>query len=136
MFIKASLACGLLLAALPAAAQSIAQHFGTGADSCYQRAYSASHLAEHPGQRVEAIQLSHFNEDSTGMAAGEMLLRIAVRLRGQAPWQTLAFCVNRNGKLACGIECDGGRFDVVSKNQSAILITGGTDIYFTDCDAG
>lgn len=132
----ARLVAGLFFAGAPVAAQSITQHFGTQIDSCFQRFYSASHLAQHPSQKVEAIQLSHFNEDSAGMAGSDLMLRLSVRLRGQFAWTTPVLC-NRNGnRLSCGIECDGGRFYVVPKDGSSLLITGGSDIYFTDCDAG
>lgn len=140
MFRQTNLLCsmvaGLLCAAGPVAAQSIDQHFGLQVDSCFQRFYSASHLAQHPSQKVEAIQLSHFNEDSVAMPAGEMVLRLSVRLRGQYAWTTPALCSQGGNRLSCGIECDGGRFDVVPKDSSSLLITGGSDIYFTDCDDG
>ncbi len=135
MFRIVNLACGFLLAALPATAQSISQHFGAKADSCYQRIYTADHLIKHPTQKVEAIQLSHFVQDSAQMPGAEMVLRLAVRLRGQYTWHTPALCTQRGAKLSCGIECDGGRFDVVARTNSSILITGGSDIYFNDCDA-
>ncbi|MEP4038212.1 MULTISPECIES: hypothetical protein [unclassified Pseudophaeobacter] len=135
MFRKISLFCLALFAALPAAAQSISNHFEKHSDSCYQRFYSASHLASHPVQKVEAIQLSHFNHESRAMPGGEMNLRIAVRLRGRSTWQTPVICRSQGNRLSCGVECDGGRFDVVVKNGSSILITGGTDIYFSDCNA-
>ncbi|MFC4215595.1 hypothetical protein [Pseudophaeobacter arcticus] len=130
-----SLLCALLLSALPAAAQSISQHFSKASGSCYQRLYSASHLASHPVQKVEAIQLSHSPSDSFGTPGNELTLRLAVRLRGASTWQTPVRCTPRGSKLSCGIECDGGRFDVVIKSASSILITGGSDLFFSDCDA-
>lgn len=139
MFRKTAIFGLILCSALPAAAQSISQHFEKSNDSCYQRFYTADHLARHPEQKVEAIQLSHFSEDSRAMPGNEMNLRIAVRLRGHSIWQTPVICrpqeSKRGTKLSCGVECDGGRFDVVVKNGSSILITGGSDIYFSDCEA-
>jgi len=135
MFKKTAVVSLGLFAALPVAAQSISQHFDKYRDSCFQRFYSDSHLASHPVQKVEAIQLSHFSAESRAMPDSEMNLRIAVRLRGRSTWQTPVICRPKGNSLSCGVECDGGRFDVVVKNHSSILITGGTDLYFSDCDA-
>ncbi|UWS81253.1 hypothetical protein [Pseudophaeobacter sp.] len=134
MFTKTGLFGVILLAALPAAAQSISQHFSKGSDSCYQRLYSASHLASHPVQKVEAIQLSHVTADSFSRPGTELALQLAVRLRGSSTWQTPVACTPRGSKLSCALECDGGRFDVVVKNAGSILITGGSDLYFYGCD--
>ena len=135
MFRKTAVFCLTFCAALPAAAQPISQHFDKNSDSCYQRLYSASHLASHPVQKVEAIELSHFNADSQAMPGSEMNLHFAVRLRGRSTWRTPVICRPQGNRLSCGVECDGGRFDVVARTGSSILITGGTDLYFSDCDA-
>ncbi|MEP2717002.1 hypothetical protein [Pseudophaeobacter sp.] len=124
-----------LAVALPANAQSISQHFSKATGSCYQREYSASHLAKHPTQKVATIQLSHAPQESLGMPGNELTLRLTVRLLGYNTWQTPVLCAPKGNALFCGIECDGGRFDVVVKNASSILITGGTDLFFSDCES-
>ena len=92
MFKKTAVFSLGLFAALHVAAQSISQHFDKYRDSCFQRFYSDSHLASHPVQKVEAIQLSHFSAESRAMPGSEMNLRITVRLRGRSTWQTPVIC--------------------------------------------
>lgn len=114
-------------------------------DACYARSYSEQHLSDHQLQRVAEITLSYFPHLlGPDNAAGERLIypdapeiavSLSVRLRNRDDtWSTTAFCWPEGDGMACSIECDAGQFNLVDRSADALLITGGSDLYFTDCD--
>lgn len=133
--------------AAPALAdQPLTRHFGA-MNSCYARTYSAAHLADHPKQQVTAIRLDHFPRHSGPFGADnkpliypeapEIVVNLGVTLRGSDDTHSATgFCWPEGDGMSCGLECDGGRFNLVDRSGSKLLITGGSDIYFHDCDAG
>lgn len=143
----ACLACLAAAIATPALADKpLTRHFGAQ-NSCYARSYSADHLAKHPGQQVTAIRLDHFprlsgpfGADNTPLIypdAPEIVVNLSVTLRGSPDThRATGFCWPEGAGMSCGLECDGGRFNLVDKGGAKLLVTGGSDIYFHDCAAG
>ena len=140
------LALALISAALPVwAGAPLERHFGA-ADSCYQRIYSDDHLARHPQQKVAAMRLDHFPGDQAYLGLGgswhsypdtpALALRLSVWLRGREMWRTVAVCAPEGARIRCGLECDAGSFFVQDRDAGSVLITGGGDLWFTDCDVG
>ena len=138
---------GLVLLASPALADKpMTQHFG-GKDSCYERSYSAAHLAKHPLQRVTHMRLTHyprysgpFGADDKPMIypdAPEIVVNLSVRMRGSDDWDlATGFCWPEGDGMACGLECDGGQFSLADRGTGKILLRIQDEIYFHDCDSG
>lgn len=118
--------------------------------SCYGRVYSSEHLRKHPRQKVREITLSHFpnRQEMLGMDSPyqpypdtpRLVLRISVLVDGESyhdasVWTDEALCEPDGKRLHCSLECDAGRFYVESRKGS-LLITGGGDLYFDQCDSG
>ncbi len=119
--------------------------------SCYGRVYAPAHLKKHPDQKVAEISLSHFpnKQELLGMDSPfqpypdtpKLVLRLSVLMRDSARnapgaiWTENAICDPEGPRLHCRIECDAGDFFVEEK-QDGIVVTGGSDLYFTQCDAG
>ncbi|MEM7399242.1 MAG: hypothetical protein AAF354_09890 [Pseudomonadota bacterium] len=80
-------------------------------DGCYAREYSASHLAQHPDQTVTSMALGlRAQKDDPKLFDGA----IAVTVRGSDRRRlTVGICepTGRNS-FDCGIECDGGSFQL------------------------
>lgn len=130
--------------------QPLDYHFGSYR-SCFGRVYTAEHLKKNPKQKVAEIALSHFpnRQELLGMDSPfqpypdtpKLVLRVSVLMRGVAPyepdavWSEAATCDPAGNRLHCRIECDAGDFFVEEK-RDGIVITGGSDLYFTQCDAG
>lgn len=136
----------LALATPVLAEPPLSRHFGAQ-NSCYARYYSDAHLAKHPLQKVTSIRIDHFprvsgpfDQDNTPLFypdAREIVINLAVTLRGTPGiLGATGFCWPEGDGMACGLECDGGQFNLVERSADTILITGGGDIYFHDCDAG
>jgi len=138
-----------LFAALTIAASALAdaplsQHFSSS-DSCYGRLYSKSHMTKHKYQQVVEIRLNHFPNDQQFLGLGghyhsypetpALSLRLSVRLRGHTLGKLQAYCAPIGDQLRCNLECDAGHFYVKGRNPNSILITGGSDLYFSDCGA-
>lgn len=94
-------------------------------NGCYAVDFDAAHLAAHPGQGVASLRL-WFHDEVPGQTANRAVAVEAVMAaQGQAARDRVsgltltqyAYCDPSNGR--CGVECDGGWFDVT---------TGDTDI--------
>ncbi len=115
--------------------------------NCYARSYSLEHLKIHPQQKIVDIAISHFPSrqqllglDSPFQTYPEtprLIAKLDVWVRGQdGGWQTDAFCEPDGSRMACAIECDGGRFYLERQKGGKLLLTGGSDLDFNQCDAG
>jgi hypothetical protein len=120
-----ALAALLILAALPAQAQSPRQTLFPTDGSCYLRQYSNRHLADHPNQLVTQIALG----PEYGQAEADVLiLRVAVYARGSNERFTgSAYCENTGASLSCGLEGDGGRFSLSPGKKGALTMRVGRD---------
>jgi len=120
--------------ATPTFAQSPQDLMFPSADSCYQRSYSAAHLAKHPAQRVTELRLG----PDAGMAATGLALRVEVRLRGTpGGWfEGYGYCESAGGvTLDCLMEGDAGDF-AVTPARGGILVTVGRSGMSFENDAG
>ena len=110
---KKMLALALVLGAGPAMAQDVPP-------GCYERVYSADHLARHPAQVVAALRLKVGDWMTEVAREG----RIAVIPVGGAGWPTalgqFLICGNEAGAPLCQVECDGGAFEVVKWDASGM----------------
>lgn len=115
--------------------------------SCYGRSYSFDHLNAHPNQKVVDIVFSHYptRQELLGLDGAfqpypetpRFVGKVDVWLRGEnESWQTDAFCEPSGDGMACGIECDGGQFRLEARDGGKLLLTGGGDLSFEQCDAG
>jgi len=92
--------------------------------ACFVRRYDASHLAQHPKQKVSAMKLlvSAEAEDKT--------IDLGFRYRHCADsFDSSGFCnhavaENSGGeiRLGCGVDCEGGGIEVAMKDHRSALI--------------
>ena len=100
----------LALLALPAGAVEISK-------GCFERNYSAAHLAKQPAQIVEAIRLwIYVNDYQETIADMTVQFGDRGRIRGTASagqiMQQSLFCWQDSAAVGCSVECDGGWFNV------------------------
>jgi hypothetical protein len=119
---RVSLAFLMLVAALPAAAQSPRDLMFPTASSCYARDYSIAHLASHPMQQVSSISLT-----PDRAAAADPLLQlwvtVTVRSLPGSRLEALAYCEDNGADtLSCDMEGDAGRFSVTPAKGGAVLV--------------
>lgn len=114
----------LALAALPARADDLAEtHFSM--NFCWERAYSAEHLAEHPEQTVTWMQL---RTPPLGFpqAPGETLMEVRIRVRGADGSRdgpeaaAVGSCRPDRDRLSCDLE--GGAGDYALSAEGAYLL--------------
>lgn len=119
-----ALSYAAIFAAFPALvlAQSPRDQMFPSDTICYARSYTASHLAEHPAQRVTDIQLV---VDRSGIAKPLLGLSVRVSLRGVpgGQFEALAVCENNGGStLYCAMEGDAGGFTVKPAQSGSVLV--------------
>jgi hypothetical protein len=117
------LAALLILAALPAQAQSPRDVMFPENARCYLREYSAGHLASHPLQLVEQIVIG---PDAQLSDDRYLILRIGVYVRDRSDrFGGLAACTLIAGALTCDVEGDSGRFTLRPGKKGALTMTVG-----------
>lgn len=118
----------LILLASPAFAESPRQAMFPTDGSCYLRHYDKAHLAKHPDQLVKDIAVG---PEPSSMKAGQLILRVAVSLRGNPePFLGYAYCDNTGSTLSCGLEGDAGWFQMKPTAKGALLMVGRDGIGF------
>lgn len=120
-----------LLAALaaPAMADDLAEtQFAM--NFCWERTYSAEHLAEHPEQTVTRMVI---RREPIGFpkSPGETLMAFAVTFRGadgsrEGPEaEAIGYCQpDGEERLSCGLEGDAGRYEIAAEGQELLLSVG------------
>jgi len=81
---------------------------------CFSRIYDAAHMRKHPSQKVTAMQFQiryHRHDPDKQNPEGQRnyYFGMAAKVRGQT--KTLhasGECTSSQGKIYCGIDCDGG----------------------------
>ncbi len=114
-------------------AKSIFEYFDTIQNACYGRVYSKAHLAKHPNQRVRSILIKSFpqafnveNNVDTDGTPKQVYLSLEVQMRkSRKLFEESAICEKRGDHFYCGIECDGGGFDLLARNGKKILLKTG-----------
>jgi hypothetical protein len=105
---------------------------------CFGRAYDAAHLASHPKQRVTSFHLAReftpdpFTEDPSWTPEelrnvdgedGRILVTAYVRFRDRpGVFSNGLSCAREDsGNVRCGIDCDGGSFNLKASGPSILL---------------
>ncbi len=110
----------------------------TAAEPCWTRAYSAEHLAGHPGQQVTTMQLQLEPPAPDGVAFG--MLTIGLR-PGAAPainYEATIICeAQRGDQRTCGVACDGGQFTLTHRSSDGSVLLSNTlgGLSFLECGA-
>lgn len=106
------LAAALLAVQVAAPAWAQAER-ADGPVRCFGRAYDVAHMNEHSGQRVVEMLLVLRPYTYDGRDYADATVRAMLRDRSGAFVANSAICdMQADGSYACGIECDGGQFDV------------------------
>lgn len=117
--------CLAALPALPLAAQSPRDAMFPTDASCYLRQYSRQHMADHPDQLVTQIAVG---PEQGAFEADVLILKVAVYLRGSDErFLASAYCDNTGGTLSCGLEGDGGWFQMKPAKGGAVMLMVGRD---------
>ncbi len=111
--------------------------------ACWSRTYDEAHLAKHPQQKVTRIvfQIEYvdYNDENLG-TKGDHLFSTHVTTRERSGWNAGPCYVNDSGKIACGVECDGGGFVIKDiREDGSILLDLETRGYIalnSDCGEG
>lgn len=113
-------------------------HLPLRTEACFGRVYDAEHLASHPKQRVTIFHLSRefkpdpYSEHDPSPEAemkdvdgdyGNVLVTAYVRFRDRPGVYANGLTCRKNdeGKVFCGVDCDGGRIDLKASGQSLLL---------------
>ena len=98
--------------------------------ACFVRRYDASHLAQHPKQKVSAMKLLVTAEDAPEDKTVNYSFRLGFKYRHRAGnFDSSGFCshiVAENSgseiRLGCGVDCEGGGIEVAMKDDKSALI--------------
>lgn len=125
-----------IMLALPASAggQPLERHINGRDDACFERTYTAAHLAAHPDQTVSFIRFEHFPRvwgpiDAEGNVYFDREMwvvnyRVTLRLRrtGDQLYETSGTCRPEGDRLNCGVDCDGGSFTLHDDGTDTVLL--------------
>jgi hypothetical protein len=98
--------------------------------ACFVRRYDASHLAQHPKQKVSAMKLLVTAEDAPEDKTVNYSFRLGFKYRHRAGnIDSSGYCnhivaENSGGeiRLGCGVDCEGGGIEVAMKDDKSALI--------------
>ncbi|MBI3505905.1 MAG: hypothetical protein HY059_13775 [Proteobacteria bacterium] len=87
---------------------------------CYTRNYNADHMRNYPRQKVTEIKAKLYRDADSQMNT----LHIQVRFkRKTGTYSNVFYCSDRNGKIDCGIDCDGGQVELTRLEGDKLTIT-------------
>jgi hypothetical protein len=138
----------VMAASSPLAAQDqkkaspLPSHLPLRTEACFGRVYDAKHLASHPKQRVTSFHLSRefkgdpYSEDEPSPEDemkdvdgeyGNTLVTAYVRFRDRKGvyMNGLTCRKNDSGAVFCGVDCDGGTFNLKPSDASLLLENNG-----------
>ena len=98
--------------------------------ACFVRRYDASHLAQHPKQKVSAMKLLVTAEEAPEDKTVNYSFRLGFKYRHRAGnFDSSGYCShivaeNTGGeiRLGCGVDCEGGGIEVAMKDDKSALI--------------
>ncbi len=112
-------------------------HLPLHQEACFGRVYDSKHLSQHPKQRVTSFHLAReFSPDPTTEYEptsaedlreqdgqdGRVNVSVYVRLRDRAGvFSNSLSCAQYDGKVRCGIDCDGGSFNLKASGPALLL---------------
>jgi hypothetical protein len=82
--------------------------------ACFVRRYDASHVAQHPKQKVSAMKLLVTAEDAPEDKAVNYSFRLGFKYRHRTG--------NFDSSGYCGVDCEGGGIEVAMKDDKSALI--------------
>src|SRR4029078_8189849 len=111
-------------------ARMFAGPLGQKTYACFVRRYDASHLAQHPKQRVSAMKLLVTAQNAPEDKTVNYSSRLGVKYRHRAGnFDSSGYCShivaeNTGGeiRLGCGVDCEGGGIQVAMKDEKSALI--------------
>jgi hypothetical protein len=103
---------------------------GEKADACYVRRYDASHLAQHPKQKVSAMKLLVTAENPPDGKTTNYSFRLGVQYRHRpGKFDSSGYCNHvvaedkgNEIRYGCGVDCEGGGIDVAMKDDKSAII--------------
>ena len=98
--------------------------------ACFVRRYDASHLAQHPKQKVSAMKLLVTAEQAPEDKTINYSFRLGFKYRHRTGnFDSSGYCshvVAENGggeiRFGCGVDCEGGGIEVAMKDDRSALI--------------
>jgi hypothetical protein len=114
-----------------------------GAKVCFERRYDADHLRAHPRQKVAAmilfLRVSGFDKtgETVTVDADRIGYEFALSVRRRADRKPLTANGDCHGTdaIRCGVECDGGGFDLEKSGNGVTLKLSGEGVGLeNDCD--
>ena len=111
-------------------AKMFAGPLGQKTYACFVRRYDATHLAQHPKQKVSAMKLLVTAEDAPEDKTVSYSFRLGFKYRHRTGnFDSSGFCShivaeNSGGeiRLGCGVDCEGGGIEVAMKDEKSALI--------------
>jgi hypothetical protein len=91
---------------------------------CYRNTYGKQHLSKHRGQSITFMKMKLYKGDAAEGLNVDMYAEVTVKLRGNGKqmWSEVADCTGKPGAWKCGIECDGGGFEL-SDDTNGLTLT-------------
>lgn len=116
--------CFIPIAAPPVSAGELDDFVAAedGAVSCWSRTYDDAHLADHPDQMVSALTFGVSYAAETSEFAEQYSFWLEATLRDGASGYTTGPCNAYDGKMWCGVECDGGGIYVEARADGDVLV--------------
>lgn len=111
------------LLSLSASATTLTEIFGPlqGKPACFGKTYSEAHLKSHPKQTVKNVLVKL----STNLFGSEgHYIEVLVNQK-KAPKKNLRQsmnCIESDGKVFCGVDCDGGSVDIQALEEGMLTI--------------
>lgn len=93
-----------------------------GATNCWSRDYTAQHLREHPLQQVTAMDFTVTFMRQSARNPEQYVFRLQAELRDGTAGYAEGPCMSSDGKMWCGVECDGGGVFISTRNGGDILV--------------
>jgi hypothetical protein len=111
-------------------AQMFGGPLGHKTNACFVRRYDASHLAQHPKQKVSAMKLLVTAENVPEDKTVNYSFRLGFKYRHRAGnFDSSGYCnhivaENTGGEIrfGCGVDCEGGGIEVAMKDDKSALI--------------
>ena len=92
-----------------------------GTTAAWSRVYDATHMAQHPDQQVEAMDLAVTFEIFDPTYDGQVNFELKVKLRNGTKGVTTGTCMGQGDSMWCGVECDGGGMVISHRSNGSVL---------------
>lgn len=110
----------------------------TPVQGCFIRDYSDAHLAQNPNQVVQHLSILFWHDDQYDDNLATVRAVMADQGHAGAAGfggkilDQVAYCHDYGGQMSCGVECDGGSFDITMSGSDQMDIS---TQYFTIGDS-